>query len=471
MRMDERAGSWLIVAVMTAALTATTTVQALRSYHDLTTGWSWDLAYYNQWYWSITQGDAVLSVQPIASYGVEGPSAWKSNYLSPARYLILPLYAAFPSPRTLLVLQNIVYWWLIPAAFTLALSECGSRRVALSAAVLAALTPLAWPLAWNDFRELSMGLPFVLWAYQGVRSRRAWLAAAGVAGMLACRQEYAVMVAALAFLPPREDEDVGRKARWRLALFDVGLGWVMAFFLYLKLVVGRYAPEQYVDQFLGAKPPLGESLATTWWVVRDGLGPWVVLAWIVPGAGLLAVPWIWSLCRGQWAMRMLAGPSWHHVRYTVPSVAAIMAAGLIGYARLSVRLRGRRGGALILAAVWLAAAGWSASGLHETLRRMAMIPRPVDAADVEPYWAWAARVGPDDAVLASYEFTAPLSSRKSLYSHVMQVNEPKGYPRLGPEFEWIFWKVPGRDVRVFTDQGFDVVHRGPSLLVLHRPQR
>lgn len=108
MRFDDRLAAWLIVATLTAALTATTTVQALHRYHDLRSGWSWDLAYYNQWFWSITRGDAVLSVRPISSYGMEGPSAWKSNYLSPARYLILSTYAAIPDPRTLLVVQNFV---------------------------------------------------------------------------------------------------------------------------------------------------------------------------------------------------------------------------------------------------------------------------------------------------------------------------------------------------------------------------
>lgn len=469
MRIDGRIGSWACVAVLTAALTATTTTQALRRYHDLGTGWSWDLAYYNQWFWTLTKGDGVLSVRPIASYAIEGPSAWKSNYLAPVRFLILPLYAAFPDPRTLLVLHNVVFWWLIPAAFTLARSESGSNRAALAATALVPLCPLLWPLAWNDFRELAMGIPFVLWAYQGVRSRRAGLTTAGVAGMLACRQEFAVMVAALAFLPPREDEDVGRKARWRLVLFDVGLGWILfAFFGYLYLMVGARAPAAYVEQFLGPKPTLSQTMETMGWVLRDGLGPWTALALLAPGAAILAAPWLWSLCNGQWAMRMLSETSWHHVRYAVPTVATMLAAGLIGYSRLAVRLRGRRGGPAILAAVWLASAGASAFGLHATLARMEAIPPPVDAADVEPYWAWAREVGPDDAVLASYEFTAPLSSRRSLYSHVLQVNEPKGYPKLDPEFRWIFWKVPGLDPAIFVDQGFAVVHRGPSLVVLRR---
>ena len=46
----------------------------------------------------------------------------------------------------------------------------------------------------------------MLWAVQGVRSRSPALAALGIGGMLACRQEYAVMIATFAFLPPREAE-------------------------------------------------------------------------------------------------------------------------------------------------------------------------------------------------------------------------------------------------------------------------
>ncbi|MDG3004670.1 DUF2079 domain-containing protein [Paludisphaera mucosa] len=468
MRIDERTGAWLIVAALTATLTATTTTQALRRYHDLRTGWSWDLAYFNQSIWTVTKGDGLITVRPIGSVSTEGPSAWKSNHLGPIRLAMVPFHLAFPDPRTLLIFANIVFWWLIPAAYTLARSESGSDRVALSAVALVPLTPLLWPMAWNDFREIQAGIPFALWAFQGVRSRRAGLTAAGVAGMLACRQEFAVVVMSLAFLPPREDEDVAKKARWRLALFDVGLGWVLVYFVYLKLMVGTRAPQAYVDQLLGPKPTLGQALDTMFWVVRDGLGPWALLALVVPGAAVLAAPWVWSLCNGQWAMRMLGQASWHHVRYAAPSVATTLAAGLIGYARLAVLLRGRRGGRAVLVAVWLLAAGYSAFGLREVMKRMDRIPPPVDAADVEPYWAWARQVGPDDAVLASYEFAAPLSSRKSLYSHVLTANEPRGYPRLAPEFRWVFWKVPGLEPKMFVDQGFAVVHRGPSLVVLRR---
>ena len=158
---------WLAVAGLTAALTAFTTVQALERYHDLRTGWSWDLAYYNQWYWSLTRGDGLLTVRPFSAYAVEGPSVWKTNYLSPLRYLLIPVHYAAPRPETLLVVQNVMFWWLVPAAFTLVWSETRSTRIALLGAALAPTTPLLWPLVWNDFREIQLAIPFVLWGFKG----------------------------------------------------------------------------------------------------------------------------------------------------------------------------------------------------------------------------------------------------------------------------------------------------------------
>ena len=101
MTSNRRLVSWLIVACLTASLSSLTAVQALRRYHELRTGWSWDLAYYNQWYWALTQSDGQLSVRPIASYAVEGPSVWKMNYLAPIRLLLIPFYLIDPDPRTL----------------------------------------------------------------------------------------------------------------------------------------------------------------------------------------------------------------------------------------------------------------------------------------------------------------------------------------------------------------------------------
>ena len=78
------------------------------------------------------------------------------NYLAPIRLAIVPIYRLYPGPIVLLVIQNVMFWWVIPAAYTLVRSESRSEAVALSAAALVPLTPLFWPLVWNDFRELQL---------------------------------------------------------------------------------------------------------------------------------------------------------------------------------------------------------------------------------------------------------------------------------------------------------------------------
>jgi hypothetical protein len=460
-----------VVAVLTSGLTALTTWQALDRYRAFRSGWSWDLAYYNQWLWALTHGERQITVRPISPYADEGPPLWKTNYLSPLRLLLVPVYLAAPDPRTLLVVQNIVFWWVIPAAFTLVRSETRSDLLALAATALVPLTPLLWPLVWNDFRELQVALPFVLWAVQGVRGRQVGLSAWGIGGMLACRQEFAVVTATLAIVPSREPEDVGRSYRWAHALIVLGTVWVLfGFFGYLHFVVGRNSPILYIHQFLGPKAPIDQTLATAGEFLAVGLGAWALFLLRVPRVALVMVPWLWSLSSGRWALRYVATEEWHHVRYAAPFVALGLAAGLIGFGRVGLWALRRPRGACWISLLWLAAAGASGLALSEVVARKARQPHPIDADEARAVWSWIDRVGPDDGVLAVYDVTAPLSSRRLLYSYILDVNRPRGYPELGPEIGWVFYRNSDGSTQVFENQGFEPVHRGRHLTILRRAE-
>lgn len=330
-----RASAWTLVLGLTAALTAVTIVQVLDRYRELRSGWSWDLAYYNQWFWALTQGDGILTVRPLAAYADEGPSIWKMNYLAPVRFLIAPIYRVWPDPRTLLVIQVVVFWWCIPAAYQLVRDESGSEWIALSGASLVPLTPLLWPLVWNDFRELQLAVPFLIWSLAGVRGRSVRMATWGIGGLLACRQEFALVVASLAIVPSREPEAIGRTYRWARTLVYLGLAWLLFGFLgYLKLVVGAHSPGLYLEQFGGPKATIAQTLRTALDFLLVGLGPWAILMLLAPRAALLALPWTWSLASGRWALGYIGTEQWHHVRYAAPMAGLVLAAGLIGYARL-----------------------------------------------------------------------------------------------------------------------------------------
>jgi uncharacterized membrane protein len=461
--------SFSFVVLLTAAVTATSTYQSLERYQDLRSGWSWDLAYYNQWFWALTQGDGKVTVRPLSAYAQEGPSVWKMNYLSPIRLAIVPFYMIKPDPRTLIVIQNVLFWWIIPAAYGLVRSESSSDAAAASAAALVPATPLLWPLVWNDFRELQLAGPFVLWAVQGVRSRSTGLATLGIAGMLACRQEFAVVLATFALLPAREAEPLDRTLRWRRATLLIGLAWLLlGFFAYLKFAVGGGAPNAFINQFLGPKATLLQTTGTAAEALLLGLGGWALLACLAPRVALLSLPWIWGLCSGRWAMRFLETQDWHHARYAVPMVLLVLAAGLIGYARLASWLLPRPGGRAGMAVIWTITALVCLFGLRDVTRRMSKIPPPVEKAEADQIWSSIRRVGPNDAVLADYALAAPLSSRRSLYSYVMIPNLPPGFPNLTPDFRWLFIRNDFVFLNPLLEQGFDVVFRGKTFTVAHR---
>ncbi len=469
MRRTDLAG-WVVALVLTVVVTAGSLWITLQRYHRFETGWSWDLAFYNQWCWAITHGDSILSVRPIAAYAVEGPSVWKTNYLSPARYALLPIYRLWPSPVTLLVIHGVVFWWVLPAAYGLVRHESGSALAGVLGLPLILLTPLVIPLALNDFRELQLGLPFAIWAVDGVRGRCKGLTILGVLGLLACRQEFAVWVAMLAFVPARAPEEITRRFRWCAWLWFVGLVWlIVAFFGFLVTVSGWSIPMQYLRQFQGSELALGEILTTAFWILILGLGSWVVLGLAVPRLVLLTLPWLWSLASGRYGMHLMADPAWHHVRYAVPFLASGLAASLIGYSKGWLWAAGFGRARSLRALLVLGSYVWMVPMFLVVQNQFRQIPWLVAAADVEPTWRAIAQVQPNDGVVAHYDLTAPLSSRRWLYSYILDQNKPAGYPHnLPATIQWVFIHPGDIQPDLLANQGFRVLHDGPTVQVYQR---
>ncbi len=418
---------------------------------------------------ALTHGDGTLTVRPISAYAQEGPSVWKMNYLSPMRLAVTPIYRPFPDPRTLFVLQNIVFWWVIPAAYGLVRSESRSNGAALSAAGLVPLTPLFWPLVWNDFRELQLAAPFVLWAVRGFRERSVGWAALGTAGMLACRQEFAVLAATFAILPPRRPESLTTSLRWRRAIVLVGLGWfLLGFFGYLSVMVGRGAPDTYIDQYLDPKASVGTTLRTSAEVLILGMGCWGMLMGLAPAAAP--------------GLALDLGPVRRPMGVGIPRDVPLArrpirnADGLHRPGRGPDRLLAVGGVVAHRAARDGPGSRWPGSprprlGSSVSATSPAGSPpsrAPIDRDEAQEIWAWIGQVGPDDAVIADYRVCAPLSLRRWLYGNILDVNLPPGFPRLGPEFRWLFVRNDWPWLNVLLHQGFDVVYRGRYLTIAHR---
>ena len=291
--------------------------------------------------------------------------------------------------------------------------------MALSAAALVPLTPLFWPLVWNDFRELQLAGPFVLWAVQGVRSRSAGLGRAWESrGMLACRQEYRRHGRDVRVLAPARPRVArARRSCWRRTIFLIGLLWLFVRLLRLSEFHGRPGMLQTIssDQFLGPKAAFRQTLATSLETLLLGMGAWAVLACLAPRVAILALPWIWGPCSGRWAMRLLSTSEWHHVRYVMP-MAAITAGRRVDRLRATgelVALTAR--GPRLAGGVWLGSAPVLWGGPATTSPIGCRMP-PCRSIATRPSRSGpgSRQVGADDAVIADYELSAPLSSRRQI---------------------------------------------------------
>ena len=461
--------TWLLLATLTVVVTATAISRSFARYDAFRSGWSWDLAYYDQWFRALNSGGEI-SVRPVGPWTVEGPSPWRANYVSPIRFAIAPIARMFPGPKFLLVLNCLAIGLAIPASFGLVWSEARSNGLALSAASLVPLTPLYWPLAMNDFRELQLALPFVLWGVQGVRSRNFGLAVLGVGGMLACRQEFAVMVASLAILPPRDPEGPASRLSWCRTLGLVGAGWlVFGFLVPMKWAVHSRALEIFLEESRSGRVPPAMALRTTLEFLIVGIGSWAILACLVPREALLVLPWAWGLGDGRWALSFLATDGWHHVRYTAPMVAITLAAGCLGYARLGTWLKRQRHGAALLAMAWITiAAGLIVPGVE--LRAMwSRAPTRADPEEAAELWRWFDRVGPRDGVLVTYDLAAPLASRPLVFSYHHPKDRLPEFPRLPPELSWAFLLTGSIGQGEMEAGGFTRVHDGPAIEIYRRP--
>ncbi len=460
---------YFLIAAVYAFATSATIIDVFRRYDEFRLGWSWDLAYYNQWFWSTSHGIGTISVRPVASFGEEGPSIWKMNYLAPIRVLILPFYSLYPHPKTLLLIHAILFWLLIPAAYTLARSEGVGRAVAVAAALSSTFVPLLHPLAVNDFRELQIAIPFVLWAIEGYRSRRLGLSAWGIGGLLCCRQEYAIVVGSLAFVPPREREDPGKTLVWRQSVVLIGVVWFCWIYLgYLRWMIGPNAPDHFLEEFMKPKPPWDEIARTATGIVVIGLGGWALLGCAAPRLTLICLPWLWGLATGRWAIRLIETEDWHGVRYAAPFAASSLAAGLVGYARIANRLMSLRRGAVFVPIFAILVALSLAIPHVEIARKLDRVPRRIDADEAAIVWKWIDRIAPDEGVMAVYDVSAQLSSRRLLSSYILDQNKPIGFPKLKPVYQWVFTRANDIPESIWINQGFELVHHGRAVRIYRR---
>ena len=228
-----------------------------------------------------------------------------------------------------------MFWWVIPAAYTLVRSESEFASIAVSAAALVPLTPLFWPLALERFSRArsSRCRSFSGRSREFAGGRRAHGSGnlgdarlpPGICGHGRDLRDHSSTEARAAL------RDLALAAHARCGRSVVAAFWVSR----LSEIRGRpQRPRSYLEQFLEPKAALFGVLQTSLEALTAAWAPgpsWPASppgsrSWRFPGSGARAAAG--GLC-GAFDLGLA------HVRYVMPMAALVLAAGLIGYARLA----------------------------------------------------------------------------------------------------------------------------------------
>ncbi|MFA6604042.1 MAG: DUF2079 domain-containing protein [Patescibacteria group bacterium] len=382
-----------------------------------------DLAYFNQVFWNFLHGRWFEgSIHPHSSLG---------DHAELAIPFLLPFYAFFPDPRTLLVLQTVAL--ALPAwpLFLIAERRFAARSLApIAIAALWLASPLVQNINIYEFHILPFALLPLLFALREYdRGRlRHFLIFALLA--LVVREDVALVVVAFGVLAWIEK----RSWSWRLAPVALGGVWFVAA---LRLIarfapVGGYKYAIYYS-WLGNTP--AEMLLNTLTRPLRVLGHLftfanleMLLGFALPFALLLILlkPRRLILAALPLLQIILGAPGGGELilrtHYSTLFLPALFAAALDGQAALpkfAARLakRGLPDARLLLTALLVFAALYGNLVLGP-LKDAAVLA--ADGASRREQAAAAddllARVGPQAAVAASYAFLPQLSSREYLYS-------------------------------------------------------
>lgn len=177
----------LLLAVLIGGMLATLSVARYRGYN----AGMLDIGNMSQAIWSATQG------QPLEYTHEDGTFSRLAWHIEVIYFLIAPLYALFPDPRTLLVLQSLLYMLGALPAYRIAKRHFGQHKVTIILMLCYLLYPTALTAVLADFHGDTLAMPLLLFALDAFE-RRDWRHyTLWIALSLLCKVYVAVPVIAL----------------------------------------------------------------------------------------------------------------------------------------------------------------------------------------------------------------------------------------------------------------------------------
>jgi uncharacterized membrane protein len=446
-----------------------------------------DLGVFDQVLWNTVHGrfmESTLSLERC------DPHSFFLDHFSPALLLIVPFYAVFPRPETLILFQTAALalgaWpmYLLARRF---LERSEERLVWIAAYVLSA--PLAW-IAFYDFHEITLAVfPLGLAMYFLARRRTVPLLLCLGASFLVKEELPLIAIGfGLALLTQR---------RFGLGAF-VTIASAVWFIVTLKVIIPAFAggaPYQYLGRYasLGgneleiARTLVFDPLRVIRLLLSGEVGSKIafVLTLFAPGLGLalrarsLLIPSIVPL--GYLLLSNYSGQHTHHNQYAAPVIPLALGASILGFATLPdrPRLRRRLVGAILVSTVafsFVHGAIPFTPGFYDAYLRGNPNRAPSEGQvflrepRYEPFLPAVAAIPADAAVSSRDFFTTQIPERRLNY-HL------SGLDPCGAEYVILDYADPrvNRDerthlaeVEAMKSTGYDEIASGKGLSLLRR---
>jgi uncharacterized membrane protein len=441
---------------------STLSVMRHESYHSF----GFDLGVFDQAFWNTTQGrpfETTMGLTPV-------PHSQLGDHFSPILWVLVPFYAAFPHPETLLITQTLALAFGAWPIYLLAKLKLPAGYALLWVAAYFLFLPLAF-INLYDFHEIILAVvPLGFALYFLERGERRWFLVSLLVTLLV-KEEMGLIAAgfgAYALLGKRD---------WKLGL-GVLVGSMLAFFAILQVAIPYFGHGRSYSYVQGRYADVGGSpigILTT--LVTDPIrivhtllqpkkayfviaifGPVLGLSWLAGWASLLVVPTLGYLLLSNYE------PQYSFTAQDcAPLIPLVLGTSILALARL--RESGWRPvmvGVLVSSLVFSWAYGdmpFSRKfdpSIYSTQGRYALFVREL------------ARIAPDARVSAENGFSSHLSERRYIYDY--------GYEGV-EDAEWVVLDYEGTNysVTAFNAQvaaveaaGYDQVATGYGLALLHK---
>ena len=444
-----------------------------------------DLAVFDQVMWNTVHGRFMESTISLARCE---PHSFFGDHFSPALLLLVPPYALFPHPETLIVAQTIslaLGAWPIYLLARRSLPTSAQRLVWVAAYLLSA--PLSFIVLY-DFHEITLAVAPLGFAMYFLATRRTMPMVLCLVLALLAKEEVALIGVgfgvALAF-----------QGRWRSSAVVIA-GSIVAFVVTLQVIIPAFAagaPYQYLGRYasLGrdegeiARTLLLDPLRVLSVLVKGEIGSKIVFVLSLFGPGLgLALRSKWALIPslpplGYLMLSDYGGEHTLHNQYGAPLIPFALGASILGVAALGERWRRRVTVGVLASSLFFA---FSFGGLPFSLDfanaflrgepSRAPSGEPILAREsrYEPFLAAVRAIPPEAAVSSRDFFTTQLPQRRFNYNLV-------GLDVCDAQYVILDYAAPSvnrdlakhlAEVAAVEQLGFDEIASGQGLSLLRR---